>query len=327
MEKSQLDNIHSHLSLLRDKLNDTAGLPEHSSYFSGLRKEVDNAISRIENGTYGICELCHEEIGNDNLQSDPLMRICFSHYTDEQKQVIEKDLEMAFRIQSNLLPGSGKEIKNWDIKYHYEPHGVLSGDFYDVISSAEKEGELFFLFGDISGKGISAALLMSNLNAIFKTLAASELGLKNLIETANRLFCGNTLPAHFATLVCGRATHSGGIELSNAGHCRPLVLTPGGTVPVESTGLPLGIYCNTEYSTIKLALNEGDTLFLYTDGLTETKNKSENEYGEARLLEFISPRINLAPEELISSVLSDVNQFRAGVPASDDITVMAIKRN
>lgn len=327
METSQEKTIQNHLVELLDKLNETVSLSDSSMHLSGLREEVEAALKRIDGGTFGVCEICNETIEEEYLQKDPLVKICFTHLSEQQKTAIEKDLELAYKIQYNLLPGSHAQLQEWDIGYHYEPMGPLSGDFYDLINSKEKPGELFFLFGDISGKGISAAMLMSNLSAIFRTLAAANMPLKNLIETANRLFCDSTLPSHFATLVCGRGNKTGEIELCNAGHCRPLLSRSKEVTPIDSTGLPVGIHYSGVYEVDKFKLDGGDTLLLYTDGLSETRNPSGTEYGEDRLSEFLSSHRKLTAGELVKKILADVNGFRAGVPITDDTTIMVIRRN
>jgi sigma-B regulation protein RsbU (phosphoserine phosphatase) len=324
MEASHEEHIRDHLLELKEKLNETAALSKESSYLSGLRQEVDHTLQKIEKGTFGVCEECNCEIEEDYLEANPMARICFSHLSEEQKESIERDLELANQVQSNLLPPVKTEYQSYKINYHYEPLGPLSGDFYDVI---ESENSLFFLFGDVSGKGISAALLMSNLNAIFRTLIGADLPLKSLVETANRLFSKSTLPSHFATLVCGKLLPSGDAEISNAGHCLPVVIRKNEVQSMESTGLPVGIYFGANYDVKHFHLEPGDKLFLYTDGLTETRNTAGYEYGEVRLSKLLSEAGSLPTKEMINRVLEDVKTYRADAEKTDDLTIMVIQRN
>jgi sigma-B regulation protein RsbU (phosphoserine phosphatase) len=323
MTPAEQKHIQNHLLELRDKLNETITVSKSYTHLTDLKQEVEAALNKIENGTFGICELCKEEIEDEYLQTDPLVKICFSHLTEEQKRNIEKDLELAYRIQYNLLPVIHTDLPNFEISCHYEPLGPLSGDFYDVINM--RDG-LFFLFGDVSGKGISAALLMSNLNAIFRTLAAADLPLKNLIETANRLFSNSTLPYHYATLVCGKILSSGKIEISNAGHCLPLIVRNKEVLSIESTGLPVGIHYSANYDVRNFQLEAGDKLFLYTDGLTETRNRAGTEYGDRRLSDKLAAAGHLPTKELIDFVLEDVKSFRAGEKKTDDLTIMVFHK-
>jgi sigma-B regulation protein RsbU (phosphoserine phosphatase) len=323
MDSLQEQHIQNHLLELRDKLNETINLSKSYTHLLDLKQQVEEALDKIENGTFGICELCKEEIEDDYLQTDPLVKICFSHLNEEQQRVIEKDLELAYQIQNNLLPEIRSDFPNFEISCHYEPLGPLSGDFYDVIKTQDG---LFFLFGDVSGKGVSAALLMSNLNAIFRTLVAANLPLKNLIETANRLFSNSTLPSHYATLVCGRISSSGKAEISNAGHCLPLIIRNKKVTAIESTGLPVGIHYSANYDVKNFQLEAGDKLFLYTDGLTETRNSEGTEYGVQKLSNLLTEAGHLPTKELINRVLEDNKTFRAGQQRTDDMTVMAFHR-
>ncbi len=323
MDITQQKHIENHLLELRDKLNETISLSEGYTHLLNLKQEVEGALKKIDNGTFGICELCKGDIEEDYLQTDPLVKICFSHLSEKQKRAIEKDLELAYEIQNNLLPEVHSDIPNLEISCHYEPLGPLSGDFYDVINT--KDG-LFFLFGDVSGKGISAALLMSNLNAIFRTLISANQPLKNLLESANRLFNQSTLPTHFATLVCGRFYSDGKIEISNAGHCLPFIIRDTDVTTIESTGLPIGINFSSDYNVKNLELNKGDKLFLYTDGLTETRNRSGDEYGVERLSKLLGNARKVPPKELINHVLESINKFRGDEQRTDDLTIMCFHR-
>ncbi len=168
---------------------------------------------------------------------------------------------------------------------------------------------------------------MSQLHAIFRTLVSTERSLKTLVERANRLFCESTHSTNFATLVCGKASLNGEIEISNAGHCYPLVVQAGEIRSIESTGLPLGLFFNAEYQTRKLELSPGDKLFLYTDGFTEARNSSGDEYSEARLSALVAREHRRLPEDLINVSVADLVRFRGDTPKADDLTIMILHRS
>ncbi len=318
------EHIENHLLELKEKLNETISISGDSSSLSNLKQEVEQALRRIDDGTFGVCEVCKDMIEDDYLESDPLVKSCFTHLSDAEKLVIERDLDLAYKVQSHLLPALKFDFPDFEISCHYEPHGSLSGDFYDVVKT---DKGIFFLFGDVSGKGISAALLMSNLNAIFRTLVEAKLPLKELIETANRLFSKSTLPSHYATLVCGSLSSSGELEIGNAGHCLPLIIRKAEVLSIESTGVPVGIYLGAEYSIRKYRLEAGDVLFLYTDGLSETRNAAGEEYGEQRLSALLEKIGCLSTKEIIKRVLEEVTAFRAAEQKTDDLTIMAVRRS
>jgi sigma-B regulation protein RsbU (phosphoserine phosphatase) len=140
------------------------------------------------------------------------------------------------------------------------------------------------------------------------------------------VFCESTLPTHYATLVCGRASDSGEVEVCNAGHPPPLLLRDSEIAHVEATGLPVGMFCHQTFSTRKAQLSPGSVLLLYTDGLSESRNEAEEEYGMDRLTRLVSECHASSPKELIHVCLKDLIAFRAGRPKADDLTIMAIRR-
>ncbi len=297
-----------------------------AAYLSGLLEEVDSALERMDSGSYGLCEACHEPIESERLLADPLVRFCLGHLTAEQQRALEEDLEMASRIQTGLLPKRNLRHGPWEVCYHYEGLGPVSGDYCDTVTPEAGSGPLFFLVGDVAGKGLAASLLMAHLNAIFRSLITVGLPVSQLMERANRVFCESTMPQHFATLVCGRLAPTGEAELSNAGHCQPLVVRRSGVSAIRHAGLPLGVFSNSEYQPETTRLEPGDTLFLYTDGLSEAVNPSGREYGTARLSPILSRCRETAPGRLIEACLEDLSNFRDGAPKNDDLTVMAIHR-
>jgi phosphoserine phosphatase RsbU/P len=128
-------------------------------------------------------------------------------------------------------------------------------------------------------------------------------------------------------LICGKAGPAGEVELCNAGHCPALwVRKNGEAVPLRAAGTPVGMFCTGDYSTEKLRLAAGETLFLYTDGLSEARSGADEEYGEERLMELLKRRRELSPAGMIEACLADSASFRSGVPLADDLTLMAIRR-
>ena len=296
---------------------DTAGLRD-------LLREVDAALERLERGTYGLCETCHDPIEADRLASNPLLCFCIGHLAPQERRALEEDLGLASRIQNELLPQRHLRAGDWEVSYHYEPSGPVSGDYCDLI---QPDGDaLFFMVGDASGKGVAASMLMSQLHAIFRTLVHLATPVDQLLDRANRIFCDAKLPGHYATLVCGRADRNGSVELSNAGHCPPLVVCGGKATEFTAAGFPLGMFCDSKYGVTKVEFARGDSLLLYTDGLSETRNASGAEYGSTRLARLAAERAAVAPSSLVTACLDDVAAFRAGAPRGDDLTLMAIRR-
>lgn len=315
------DMLHAQLVQRRQRL-ENAVQRSGTGYLNELLKEVDSALDRMEKGTYGLCESCHEPVEAARLMADPLVRYCLDHLTAAQQQALQQDLEMAARIQAGLLPKQNLRAGEWEACYHYEALGPVSGDYCDLVAS---DGSLLFLLGDVAGKGVAASMLMAHLHAIFHSLIATGLPVGELMDRANRVFCESTLAQHFATLVCGKAGPAGEIEFCNAGHCPPLRIGRSGVAAVEPSGLPLGLFSNNQYKPERLRLEPGDTLFLYTDGLSEA-GAAEREYGAARLSTLLHQCRESSAAEMVSSCVTDLGAFLAGGPKNDDLTVLAIRR-
>jgi len=290
-----------------------------------LLREVDTALDRMNKGTYGLCEVCHDPVERERLIADPLMTRCLDHLSLQEQADLQQDLDMARKIQSELLPKKKLKFGSWDVCYHYEAVGPVSGDYCDVLMTADEE--LIFLIGDVSGKGVAASMLMAHLHAMFRSLISVDLPFNQLMERANRVFCNSTMPTYFATLICGKADRSGNIELFNAGHCPPLWIRDGGVEWIEATGVPLGLFCSSPYQSRRIMMDPLDTLLLYTDGLTEARNGRDEEYGTERLAKIASESRRLPPETLVSACLVDLATFQSGVAKVDDMAAMVIQRS
>jgi len=290
-----------------------------------LLQEVDAALRRMDAGTYGVCEGLR---GPDRARAahggsaGPLLS--GSSATGRAAR-LEQDLDLASRIQRELLPKPDTRVSGWEVAYHYQPAGPVSGDYCDVIPGGS--GDLYFLIGDVSGKGIAAAMLMSHLSAMLRTLVSLGLPLTQLVERASRVLCESTLPAAYATLVCGRASAGGDIELCNAGHPPPLVIRDGTTVAIGATGLPIGMFCSGRFSSRNERLEPGETMLLYTDGLTEAQDPMGVEYGLERLSAVAVSASRLPPQGLVDACVGEVGAFRRAPALADDLTIMALRRS
>jgi sigma-B regulation protein RsbU (phosphoserine phosphatase) len=292
---------------------------------SGLARllyEVDSALGRLAEGTYGLCLECHESVGQDRLLADPLVRYCLDHLTPPERAALQRDLDLASQVQHKLLPQNGLSVGGWETSYHFAPVGAVSGDYCDLIPS---DGHLLFLLGDVSGKGVAASMMVAQLHALFRSLTGMSLPLGQIITHVNRVLCESALTGQYATLVCGLAKPTGEIEIHNAGHCPAIVVKRGGAFCIESTGLPLGMFLETISSSTCVQLESGDTLFLYTDGLSEARNECD-EYGVDRIMTLVSQQAARQPTELIAACIDDLRGFVNGGQNLDDMTVLAIRR-
>jgi sigma-B regulation protein RsbU (phosphoserine phosphatase) len=299
-----------------------ASTPPQSGGLVALLREVDSALERMDKGIYGLCEECHEPIENDRLMADPLACYCLDHLTQQQRTALQRDLDLAAAVQRNLLPQANLRVNDWETCYHYAPHGPVSGDYCDLIPF---DGQLFFVLGDVSGKGVAASMLMTQLHALFRSLTGLKLPLGQIIAQANRVLCESALVGQYATLVCGQVSATGELEIHNAGHLPVIVYKRESTLQIESMGFPLGMFLEGEFPVSRLKLEAGDTLFIYSDGLSEADRAGE-EYGVDRVARFVQDQGGRQATELIAACLDDLRTFTGGAPQLDDLTVMAIQR-
>ncbi len=319
--------LRDQLTTRRQKLELAAINGKEAAGLRQLMEDVDAALQRMDAGTYGLCESCHDTIEKDRLLADPLVRYCLDHLTTAEQRALEADLEMAARIQQELLPKRNLRFAGWETAYHYAPLGPVSGDYCDLVIHENESDDLYFALGDATGKGVAASMLMAQLHAIFRTLIGSGLPVPALVARASRIFCESTMSSLFATLVCGRASSSGELEICNAGHCAALLWQQGQVTRIEASGVPLGMFCAGDYTSQTVAFAPGDTLLLYTDGITEARSANQEEYGERRLAECLARCTEVSLPALLQSSLEKLTAFRAGAPLHDDLTLLAIRRS
>jgi len=315
--------LRTELEERRERLHAALNSPAADDSLSQLLTAVDDALRRIEQGTFGLCETCHDSVEPERLLTDPLVRFCLDHLTNAEQRALESDLSLAANIQRALLPNPDLAPRGWDVRFHYQPAGMVSGDYCDLV---ETDRGLLFMLGDVSGKGVAASMIMSHLHATFRSLAEASLPLDRMVEDANRIFCESTLAGQFATLVVGRAAHDGSVEFVSAGHLPLLHIHADGVAPKDSTGVPLGMFRGARFPVHRLTLTHGDTVFLYTDGLTEALNRAGQEYGLQRIRALAARHVGKAPDGLISECLADLVSFGEGVKQTDDLTLLVVRR-
>ena len=324
MESISVESYRERLVDRRQQLVSIATRRAGNHEIEQLLGEVDAALRRMSEGTFGICETCGDPIEPDRLRADPLARFCLDHLTPAAQRALQQDLDMAVRIQRELLPRPDRRFDGWDFAYHYQPAGPVSGDYCDLIAGSD--GDLYFLLGDVAGHGVAAALLMSHLSALLRTLISIGLPLDQLMERTSRVFCESTMPMHYATLVCGRAQPSGEIELCNAGHPPPLVIGHAGIERIDATGLPIGLFSTEQFASRRLRLEPGETLLLYTDGVLEARGPDGDEYGLDRMMALVRSGAATAPNPLVESCMHDIATFGRSSSFADDVSIMALRR-
>src|ERR1044072_3073473 len=316
--QAPVHDLRTELINWRQRLETTVNTANGQAQLGSLLREVQAAIEALSKPeSYGVCQVCHDLIGQTAMNADPLPLCCLGCLTPQQLDELERELDLAWLIQGESLPKQNLKFNGWEVAYHYQPAGPVSGDYCDLI--ATDSGDLYFMIGAVSGKRIAASPVMNRLHAIFRSLIGTGLTVSELVERANGVFAETTMRPYYATLVCGKAERNGNIEICNAGHLAPLHLHDRNVTPIPATGLPLGMFCSERYEATKISASKGDRLVLYTDGLSEARNRSDVEYGKDRLQLLLNELHGSPMELLIKKVLDDAHLFAEGRPVTDDL--------
>ncbi len=251
--------------------------------------------------------------------------------TEHDKLVsIQNDLSVSREIQEAILPKKFPPFPNepnFDIYASMVAANEVGGDFYDFFMIDKHR--LGFVIGDVSGKGISAAIFMAVSRTLIRATALKGDSVSDCIHYVNNLLCRDSVSSMFVTVFYGILnTQTGEVDYVNAGHNPPYLISSDGIQQVEMTnGLALGVLDDFSFRSKKLYLNKGNKLLLYTDGVVEAFNREELAYGEQKFEEFLNNNVNQSIETIINKSFTDVSDFVDGAPQSDDITLLGITFN
>ena len=244
-----------------------------------------------------------------------------------EQEVVKREMEIASQVQQLLFPAVLPNTEFLKAEVTYIPHSKVGGDYYDLIASGEEK--LYFCIADVSGKGMAAALLMSNFQAALRTLLRSHTDLETLIQQLNFTLFDLTKGERFLTFFLGEYEFaSGNLRFVNAGHNPPVLYEAGtGTTEFLEAGTTiLGAFEFVPF--LEVGLREGlrdFTIHLYTDGLTEAMNPEEEEFGEERLSEFIGKNRDRDPAQFHVEFRSVMDKFSKKVPFHDDLTLLSLR--
>lgn len=238
-----------------------------------------------------------------------------------EKERISSELHVASQIQQSMLPPDHLQQDGLDIFGSLVPAREVGGDIFDFFLRNEK---LFFCIGDVSGKGIPSALVMSVIHSMFRMASAHENNPARIMQTINEASCEGNESNMFVTLFIGILDlPTGHLRYCNAGHDVPVVV--GGEALQAKANIPVGLFDDFTYEMQETTLAEGSMLFLYTDGLTEAKNVKRQQFGKARVMTILNDSGNLKPEQLLEKMTHEVHTFVEDAEQSDDLTMLAIR--
>ncbi len=336
MKEQALNQFHEYIAKHRDVLqellkNDAvetknmlkdASVPE----IIAVMDEFKGLLEKIEQNKYGTCVVCQGEVELERLEQDCTTNVCLDCYSEEQLRELERDLELAAKVQKQLLPGYLPSIEGIEFAVRYESAQVVGGDYHDFFTL--NNGQQGFVIGDVMGKGLAASMLMSNLQASLRILGPDYDRLENLAKHLNRLFRYNLKLIRFISLFLGAADlQNRELHYCNAGHHAPLFWD---TINQEirwlaPTAPAIGLIAEPEFGLNSVTFHPGDMLLLYTDGLIEARNQKKLEFGEKRLSAFIQENHRLTAEQFLEMLWKSVKEFT--IQPIDDTTLMVLKFN
>jgi sigma-B regulation protein RsbU (phosphoserine phosphatase) len=241
------------------------------------------------------------------------------------KAKIDEELRTAYTIQRRLLPDALPEIEGYRFAGANRPCKTVSGDYYDVV--VRPDGRIYFVIADVSGKGITAALVMSSVATAFAIFTRHDPTPADLLRDINETLAPKTSPSKFVTMVAGVLDPAtGGVSFANAGHVSPLVVSKAGVEAMSSTDIVVGILPNAQYRNQSLTLGPGDSLVLFTDGVTEAENIAEEQLGLDPVCEMLRTMHGSDADAILETIDTHVHEFIGEVPAGDDVTMLAMSR-
>ena len=242
-----------------------------------------------------------------------------------EKRILDEELKTASVIQRRLLPAPPSNVPGFTFASANRPCRTVSGDYYDFV--LRPDGRIYFVIADVSGKGVTAGLMMAGLQASFRIFCKSDLAPAELLMHLNAALKENLPQSKFVTLFLGRLdTKTGVIEYANAGHTPPLCVRKGGVDELSDTDVLLGVVTRAEFANRRLTLEPGDALVLFTDGLSEAEN-DEGELVSAKFAERLA-HLHGASADKVTQAIDEVVQEHIGdTPLSDDVTLLVVSRD
>lgn len=335
MNMSDLEHFRSVLTDREDNLHDwfTHTGPATNDDLAKVRVllgDIKRALGRIEDHTYGICHVCQGEIEIHRLQVQPIAEICLDCISDQEKALLQEELQLASRIHRALLPQQIEKIDGFDIAVKALAARSIGGDYYDILRNND-DTRARIVVADTMGKGIPAGLLMSNLQGALRVLSQEIDSVSRLVSRLNHWLCRNVPVTKFVSLACidlpigkSSVTH---FSFANAGHCPGILMrTDGSWECLDPTGAVIGVHEAFQYEEGERNMYPGDILTLFTDGLTEAANALEVQFEQDRVVESLQRHRHASAEGVIAGLIEDVTRFTGSQSFEDDLTIIVLKK-
>jgi serine phosphatase RsbU (regulator of sigma subunit) len=232
---------------------------------------------------------------------------------------------MARNIQESILPTQLPSLPGWKLAAHWQPARMVSGDFYDFVHFPD--GCLGLMIGDVTGKGVPAALVISTTRSVLRSTAIQQIWPGQVLQQANQLLCEDMLLGMYVTCLYAVLNPiDGSLRIANAGHTLPCQKKGGNILELRARGMPLGLLPDMDYEETESHIGEGECVVFLSDGITEAHNPQREMYGTPRLLECLAQ--SSCTNDMINSVLKDLTEFTGfDCEQEDDVTIVTLERS
>lgn len=287
---------------------------------------IETSLEKIEEHTLGVCVVCHGQVDAILLEMDYTAAVCLDHYSDEERRRLEAELELSQVVQRALLPQHVPSIRGVEVAAFSRPSEIIGGDYFDFFRF--RDGAHGLVIADVSGHGVSAAMLMSSLQTAIRTMAPDSDSPVEILERINRFYIHNVHFTTFVTVFLARfdpATRT--LTYVNSGHNPPAVRRKSNAAILwlKPTAPAIGLAEEYHPRMESIGFSEGDSLLLYTDGVTEVSNLSNEEFGQERLAALVHEHAERPAQDLLQAVRQALSAFGGHRPLVDDVTMVALK--
>jgi sigma-B regulation protein RsbU (phosphoserine phosphatase) len=287
---------------------------------------IETSLEKLEENTLGVCVVCHGYVDTQLLEMDYTAAVCLDHYSEDERRRLESELELSQVVQRALLPQRIPDIRGVELAAFSRPSEIIGGDYFDFFQF--RDGTHGLVIADVSGHGVSAGMLMSSLQTAIRTMAPEAETPAEILERINRFYIHNI---HFTTFVTvfmacfDPATLT--LTYVNAGHNPPAVRRAGNSsiTWLKPTAPAIGLAEDFHARTETIGFSRGDSLLLYTDGVTEVLNISNEQFGQERLAELVEQHADRPAPDLLQAIRQAVSTFGGSRPLMDDVTMVALK--
>ena len=317
------------------RVHDTSADPRYIASHPGLRSEVAAPLI-VRDRVVGVMDLECEKVAfftDDHVRTLGLLAPQIASSVEnarlyeavaDRERRMESDLKAASELQALLLPTLAPEVKGLDIGLGLRPAREISGDMYDFFQHSDDH--VVMAFGDVSGKGVAAALFGALMSGLMRSVAPRHRSPAVLLKALNEKLIERKVESRYvALLVMLWHPHSGSLSMANAGALPPMICRNGEILKFRVEGVPLGLLESRDYEEIVFQTQPGDVIVLYSDGVPDQVNRRGDEYSRKRLSKVVQSSCALSVQALVSAIFKDVDKFAAGADAFDDQTLLVMK--